>query len=182
MDQTVVRYSTMAELEGYCRRSANPVGRLVLGAFGYVDAARVEWSDSICTGLQLAEHWQDVAEDARVGRVYLPEVDLHRFGVRIEIGPEGAERWVEEATPTPELTALMVFEVARARRYLDAGRPLLRSLPGRMRFAVAGFWAGGHAALDAIEAAGYDVLGGSPKPRPRRVAARMAAVLAGGRR
>ena len=74
-------YATFDELVGYCRLSANPVGRLVLAAFGVADPERIAWSDRICTGLQLAEHWQDVAEDAAAGRIYLPADDLARFGV-----------------------------------------------------------------------------------------------------
>src|SRR5215469_12172405 len=85
-DQTVTSYRSFADLCDYCQLSANPVGRLVLAAFGAGSPERIapeqiEWSDSICTGLQLAEHWQDVAEDAAAGRVYLPEEDLQRFGV-----------------------------------------------------------------------------------------------------
>ncbi len=80
-DQLVSRYETFDELVGYCKLSANPVGRTVLAIFGVSTPPRVAWSDSICTALQLVEHWQDVSEDALVGRVYLPGADLSRFGV-----------------------------------------------------------------------------------------------------
>ena len=155
-DQSVGTYDTFDDVLGYCALSANPVGRLVLATFGAGGNPRTEWSDSICTGLQLAEHWQDVAEDARAGRVYLPREDLDRFGVDRSSLTAGAP--ADRA-----LRALMVFEVARARRFLDAGRPLIASLHGSARWAVAGFWAGGHAALDAIARQGFDVLRAAPK-------------------
>jgi squalene synthase HpnC len=155
-DQHVSSYDTFEDLLAYCRLSANPVGRLVLGAFGVHGSDELARSDAICTGLQLAEHWQDVFEDARAGRVYLPTEDLHRFGVDADVLANGPA--------TPQLRALMVFEVARARTWLDRGLPLLASVTGRPRWAVAGFWAGGHAALDAIAKRDFDVL----RPAPRR--------------
>ena len=79
-DQVVSRYETFADLVGYCKLSANPVGRTVLAIFGFATPERIAWSDSICTALQLVEHWQDVAEDAIVGRVYLPMEDMRRSG------------------------------------------------------------------------------------------------------
>jgi squalene synthase HpnC len=166
LDQAKTSYATFEELLGYCSLSANPVGRLVLGAFGFFDEARLALSDRMCTGLQLVEHWQDVAEDARAGRVYLPAEDLARFGVQpSELagpGPAGAA-----------LRSLMVFEAARARSFLDGGLPLVGLLPRRAGWAVAGFWAGGAAALDALAARGFDVLGG-PRPAPRRRVAGLA--------
>jgi squalene synthase HpnC len=156
-DQQVVCYESFEDLLTYCRLSANPVGRLVLGAFGIEGPDPLAYSDAICTGLQLAEHWQDVLEDARAGRIYLPMEDLHRFGVdptSLAGGPA-----------SPQLRALMVFEVARARAWLDRGLPLLTFVAGRSRWALGGFWAGGHAALDRIAKKDFDVLrpaGGSP--------------------
>lgn len=149
-DQQVASCETFEDLLAYCRLSANPVGRLVLGVFGVQGADRFAYSDAICTGLQLAEHWQDVLEDAQAGRVYLPSEDLHRFGVDATLLTSGPA--------TPQLRALMVFEVARARSWLDRGLPLLTQVTGRTRWAVAGFWAGGHAALDAIAKRDFDVL------------------------
>ena len=132
MDQTAHRYETAGDLYRYCALSANPVGRLVLELFGCLDERRAAWSDSICTGLQLVEHWQDVKEDAVAGRVYLPAEDLRRFAVdESELrsdGPAGAN-----------LRSLMEFESQRARALLYDGGPLLRSLHGRLGFAVAGF-------------------------------------------
>jgi squalene synthase HpnC len=150
IDQQVASYETFEDLLAYCRLSANPVGRLVLGAFGVEGAERLAYSDAMCTGLQLVEHWQDVLEDAQAGRVYLPSEDLHRFGVDTSLLVRGPA--------TPQLRALIVFEVARARSWLDQGLPLLAQMTGRTRWAVAGFWAGGHAALDAIARRDFDVL------------------------
>jgi squalene synthase HpnC len=171
-DQTVCSYDTFDDLLAYCALSANPVGRLVLAAFRASGEALFTWSDSICTGLQLAEHWQDVAEDAAAGRVYLPREDLARFGVEpaaLTAGPPASRA----------LRALSVFEVARARGYLDRGQPLIGALDGSARWAVAGFWAGGHAALDGIAQRGFDVLAGTPhRSRLRTVTRAMAVVIA----
>jgi squalene synthase HpnC len=180
-DQTVRRYATFDDLVDYCRYSANPVGRLVLAAFDASTTDRQGWSDVICTGLQVIEHCQDVAEDAAVGRIYLPQADLDHFGV-------GEDELLPGAPGTTQLRALMAFQVARARRLLDeGGPPLVGSLQGRFRWAVAGFVAGGHAALDAIAARAFDPVGpGSARPSGRRLAVqlvralRAAPALAGG--
>jgi squalene synthase HpnC len=154
-DQVVSRYRTFDELLAYCELSANPVGRLVLHVFDVATPARIALSDRVCTALQLAEHWQDVVEDLGRGRVYLPAEDLERFGVREADLARG---------PAPEsVRALMDFEVRRAREMLDGGAPLVRTLRGRPRLAVAAFVGGGHAALDAILAAGGDVSAGAPR-------------------
>jgi squalene synthase HpnC len=169
-DQLVAGYQTFADLLAYCRLSANPVGRWVLAAFGVATAERGAWSDAVCTGLQLAEHWQDVAEDARAGRVYLPQEDLRRFGVT-------AAELTGPAPASPRLRALLAFEVDRARRWIDRGTPLVASLTGRARWAVAGFVAGGQAALDGLADQQFDPLGGARRPPAGRVAARLAAAL-----
>jgi squalene synthase HpnC len=171
-DQVVTAYATFEELARYCQLSANPVGTLVLAAFAASTPERQRWSDRICTGLQLAEHWQDVAEDAAAGRVYLPAADMARFGVT-------ADELTAGPPASTALRALMAFEVARARRLLDEGAPLIRSLGGRSRWAVAGFWAGGQAALDAVASRGFDPLHGSPRPAPSRVARHLGAALRG---
>jgi squalene synthase HpnC len=168
-DQLVHRYGSFPQLLAYCQLSANPVGHLVLGVFGAATPERLGWSDLICTGLQLAEHWQDVREDAAAGRVYLPLEDLERFGVSVDE--------LTNHSTSPALAGLMAFEVARARTFLDRGTPLVRSLKGRLRWAVAGFVAGGQAALDAIAAADFDVLSATRRPAPRRVARRLVRVL-----
>lgn len=165
LDQKVTEWATFDELLSYCRLSANPVGRLVLGAFGRFEAGAIAYSDQVCTGLQLVEHWQDVQEDARAGRLYLPRADLDRFGVDPTIlsGPGPAP---------PELRALMVFETARARDWLERGAPLVGFLTGPARFAVAGFVAGGLGALDDIAARDFDVLRAPRRTRPLRLTTR----------
>ena len=172
-DQLVSRYPRYADLEAYCALSANPVGRLVLAVFGRTDARAAALSDSICTGLQLVEHWQDVGEDFAAGRVYLPVEDLERFAV-----PEAA---LGARAASPELRRLLAFEVGRARRLLDAGRPLVDLLGGTARLAIAGFIGGGLAQLDAIERAGYDVLAAPVKASKWAVARRSLRVRLGQR-
>jgi len=164
-DQRISRYPTWRALAEYCEYSANPVGRLVLHVFGAPTPERFALSDQVCTALQLAEHCQDVAEDYAAGRVYLPAEDLARFGAR--------ESDIARASATPELRAVLRFEVDRARRLLDSGSALVRTLHGRARLAVAGFIAGGRAALDAIERAGFDVIAAEAKPRKRDLARRL---------
>jgi squalene synthase HpnC len=158
-DQRVRRYATWSELQDYCALSANPVGRLVLHLFGSATPDRVELSDLICTALQLVEHCQDLAEDLARGRLYLPAEDLDRFGC--------GERHLRAASAGPELRQLLRFEMRRARALLRRGEPLLGRLRGWHRLAVAGFAAGGHAAVDAIERHDFDVLSASPRPRRR---------------
>jgi squalene synthase HpnC len=169
LDQRVASYQTFDDLRHYCTLSADPVGRLVLSCVGMATPERVELSDQVCTGLQLVEHWQDVAEDHARGRVYLPQDDLRRFGVT------DADLAAEHASPS--LRALLAFEAARAARLLDAGLPLVASLRGAAKVAVAGFVAGGRAALHAIRAADFDVLPGAPKPTKPRTAREALAVL-----
>ncbi|HEY3944600.1 MAG TPA: squalene synthase HpnC [Solirubrobacteraceae bacterium] len=155
-DQEVLRYGTFDELVGYCALSADPVGELVLRIFEAASPDRIALSNRVCTGLQLVEHWQDVAEDYRRGRIYLPAEDFERFGVaEHELGGSGA---------TPAFKRLMAFEVTRARRLLVEGAPLIRTLTGRAAFAVAAFVAGGRSALAAIERADFDVLASRPRP------------------
>ena len=153
-DQLVHRYETYEQLLDYCRLSANPVGVLVLHVFGAATPERLVLSDAVCSALQLLEHWQDVAEDARAGRVYVPAEDLERYGV------EPAE--LLGAASGPRLRALVAFEVERARALLDRGAPLVGTLRRSARLAVAGYVGGGRAGLDAIEAAGCEVLAGPP--------------------
>ena len=158
-DQRVSRYATWAELREYCAFSANPVGRLVLHVFGAATPERFPASDAVCTALQLVEHCQDVAEDLARGRLYLPAEDLARFGCQ--------ESDLRVPPASPRVRALLRFQVARARALLDSGAPLVRTLSGRARLAIAGFIAGGRAAADAIERRGFDVLSGAPRPRRR---------------
>ncbi len=169
-DQKVTRYATYQDLLDYCRLSANPVGRLVLLVLGASTPERVAWSDDVCTGLQIVEHLQDVGEDARAGRIYLPLEDLARFGC--------TEDELLAPRATPALRRTVAHEAARARQLLGAGVPLAHTLPARARLAVTGFAGGGMAALDSVRAAGYDVLATTCTPRPARIAQRFAATLA----
>jgi squalene synthase HpnC len=187
-DQTVSRYETFEDLVGYCRLSANPVGQTVLAIFGYATPDRLAWSDSICTGLQLVEHWQDVGEDSLVGRVYLPMHDMRRFGVSVEDLAPPPAAYVDRRRPGApggasfESRALLAFEAARARQWLDDGTPLVASLTGRLRVAVAGFIAGGHAALDALAALDFDIYADPSRPAPSRFASRLLRLLLDARR
>jgi squalene synthase HpnC len=170
LDQRVSRYETWEQLRGYCSLSADPVGELVLGVIGAATPARIALSDSICTALQLTEHCQDVAEDLARGRVYLPLEDLERFGcTTADLAAEHAGGPLRE---------VLAFEVARARGLLTDGAPLVRELRGRARIAVAAFVAGGRAALEAIERAGYDVLPGPPRAARGRLTLALVATLA----
>ncbi len=165
-DQRVTRYRTFAELEQYCELSANPVGQIVLYIFGVATPERIALSDSICTALQLAEHWQDVAEDLGNGRIYLPGEDLERHGVtEADLAAPSAGRAVRE---------LVNFEVTRAVQLLDEGAPLVGTLRGAARLAVAGYLAGGRAALAAIRKQHYDVLSGTPRGSKQKLAAELA--------
>jgi squalene synthase HpnC len=154
-DQDVHRYETFDELLDYCRLSANPVGELVLYVFDAATPERVALSDSVCSGLQVIEHVQDVAEDLRRGRVYMPAADMRRLGVD------------ESALAQPHASAavrdLIAFEVARAERLLAGGAPLGRTLRGRARFAICAFVAGGLAACEAVRRAECDFLGAPPR-------------------
>jgi squalene synthase HpnC len=157
LDQTRHRYPTFNDLLTYCSLSANPVGRLVLAAFDALTAENVRCSDLVCTALQIVEHLQDVAEDARSGRIYIPIEDIERFGVdtsELEQAPPAGHR----------LRALVAFEAARARRLLDEGSPIAKAVTGPLKLAVAGFVAGGYAALDALARYDFDPLGGQARP------------------
>jgi squalene synthase HpnC len=166
LDQVKHRYATYQELIGYCELSANPVGELVLHVFDAATPERVRESDAVCTGLQLVEHWQDVAEDFAAGRIYLPGEDLEKFGC--------LESDLAATTANDALRKLLHFESERAHGLLDQGVSLVGSLRGRARLAVCGFVAGGRAALDAVARTSYDTLGGAPKPLRRDFARRFA--------
>ncbi|MEV4139436.1 squalene synthase HpnC [Dactylosporangium sp. NPDC049742] len=170
VDQVITRYATVEELVRYCSLSADPVGELVLHVFDQAGPAQVQLSGRICTALQLVEHLQDIAEDHRRGRVYLPAADLDRFGV--------PETDLAAATASGALRAAVRFEADRAKAWLDAGAPLLATLHGWARVAVGGYLAGGYATLRALERRGYDPLPGPPRPRRRDIAASWLAAMA----
>lgn len=158
-DVTVGRYATFDDVLDYCRRSANPVGRLLLALYRAESPVNGMYSDAICTGLQLTNFWQDVAIDWRKNRVYLPQEDLDRFGVTPAQIAEGHvdERW----------RALMAFEVARTRTMLESGRSLTRALPRRLALELSAVVEGGLRILARIDAAGGDVFARRPVLRTR---------------
>ncbi|MEV8457147.1 squalene synthase HpnC [Streptomyces sp. NPDC052095] len=161
-DQKVRRYGTYEELLAYCELSANPVGRLVLQITGTASPERVRRSDAVCTGLQIVEHLQDVAEDLGRDRIYLPADDMARFHV--------TEADLAAPSAGAAVRSLIAYEAERARALLDEGIPLVGSVDGRLKLLLAGFVAGGTAALGAITAAGFDVLPGPPRPsKPGRL-------------
>jgi squalene synthase HpnC len=153
-DQRVSRYTTFGEVLGYCRYSANPVGRLVLYVCGYRDAERQELSDFTCTALQLANFWQDVSPDYSNGRIYLPLEDLHRFGV--------SEEDIAAQRNTAAFCDMMRFEVERARDWFRRGLPLIGTVDRELALDIELFSRGGQEILNAIEAQGYNVLGRRP--------------------
>jgi squalene synthase HpnC len=148
-DVVKTRYADYEELLDYCRRSANPVGRLLLHLYGVTDVVSLNRSDNICTALQLVNFWQDVAIDIAKPRIYLPQEDLARFGVSEDDLATGrdSEAW----------RRLMAFEVRRARELMLRGAPLARALPGRIGWELRLVVAGGLRILERIEAAHYDV-------------------------
>jgi squalene synthase HpnC len=144
------RYASFTELSDYCRRSANPVGRLLLHLFKRRSEPDLEASDAICSALQLINFWQDVDIDyIRDNRIYLPQDDMARHGV--------TERHLAEKRCDAAFRSLMEFEVERARSLMLSGAPLARSLPGRIGLEIRATVQGGLRILDKIEAAGYDV-------------------------
>ncbi|MFE0258380.1 squalene synthase HpnC, partial [Streptomyces sp. NPDC059010] len=141
-DQLVGRYETYDDLLAYCELSANPVGRLVLAVTGTATPERIRRSDAVCTGLQIVEHLQDVAEDLGRDRIYLPAVDMKRFHVE--------ETDLAVKTAGASLRALVAYEAERAQNLLNEGTPLVGSVHGRLRLLLAGFVAGGRGAVPAI--------------------------------
>lgn len=154
-DQTKTRYETSDELRDYCRRSADPVGRIVLHLCGRFTEPNAALSDSVCTGLQLINFWQDVARDLDIDRVYLPAEDRRRFGYFDE---DLACR-----RTTPAFLDLMRFEVDRAQALLREGLPLADRMPGRLKAVIALFALGGLRTGDRIAAIGYRVWDVRPK-------------------
>lgn len=157
-DVTKTRYADFAEVMDYCRRSANPIGRLLLHLYQLATPQNLAWSDNICSALQLINHWQDVAIDWKKnegGRVYLPQEDLAQFGL--------SEQDIAAQTDSIAWREMMAFQTARARAMIESGRPLGRVLPGRMGAELRTIIAGGTAILDKIDDAKGDVF----RHRPR---------------
>lgn len=160
-DQRVKEYETFEQLRDYCRRSADPVGRIVLHLCEAVSERNAAWSDAICTGLQLANFWQDVARDYDLGRVYLPRKDRERFGYD--------QRALETRATNAAFLELMRFEVERARAFLWDGLPLADVLRGRLGVEIECFAHGGLAILREIERIGYRVWERRPVLTKRRL-------------
>lgn len=172
-DQRVQSYRAWSDLLDYCSLSANPVGELVLHVFGAATPDRVEWSDAVCSALQVIEHCQDIREDLWRGRVYLPLEDLARYDCSLAD--------IEAARASPGLRAVLRLEATRASALLDQGRPLIRSLTGWARIAIAGYVGGGRAALSALARADFEVLALTPRPSRRRQIGSILRALDGGR-
>ncbi|ELS58132.1 squalene synthase HpnC [Streptomyces viridochromogenes] len=170
-DQIVGRYETYDDLLAYCELSANPVGRLVLAVTGTETPERIRRSDAVCTALQIVEHLQDVAEDLGRDRIYLPAADMKRFHVD--------ETDLAAKTAGASVRALVAYEAERAQHLLNEGTPLVGSVHGRLKLLLAGFVAGGRAAIRAIAAAEYDVLPGPPKASRLRLLREVGVTLRG---
>jgi squalene synthase HpnC len=155
-DVTTSRYASWRDVLDYCRRSANPVGRLVLRIAGRADGQLDDWSDSICTALQLTNFWQDLGPDLVRGRLYVPRDVQQAHGVgEDELGQHMSAAW----------RAAMSDVVSRTREMFEAGRPLAAALDGRLRYEIRATWLGGMRILQKIEHAGYDVLASRPRLR-----------------
>lgn len=166
-DVTVTRYESWDDLLDYCRRSANPVGRLVLRISGYHDADLDRCSDALCTALQLTNFWQDLELDVRKGRLYVPLVEIVQAGADIDDLRRGRF--------TPAWRTALERSEAQTRRLFSAGRPIADLVGGRLRWELRATWLGGVRILDRLAAAGFDVF----KSRPTLGA--MDALLIGGR-
>lgn len=154
-DVVCKRYADFAAVQDYCRRSADPVGRLMLQLYRRHDAELLSRSDAICTSLQLINFWQDVAMDWDKDRVYLPQDEMRQFGV--------SEQQIAAGDSNPAWRALLAFQVGRARAMMEYGAPLARALPGRIGWELRLVVAGGLRILDRIEAADYDVFHRRPQ-------------------
>ncbi|MDR2188245.1 MAG: squalene synthase HpnC [Azonexus sp.] len=152
------RYADFAELLDYCRRSANPVGRLVLHLFGRTEPEHLAQADCICTALQLINFWQDVAIDWQKGRVYIPHSDLARFGV--------SEADLAAGRVSPAWSALMLFQIDRAEALMRQGLPLVHALPGRLGWEIRLTAQGGLRILERLRRAPGDVFRHRPRLGP----------------
>ncbi len=170
IDQRVGRYATFDDLLDYCRLSANPVGRLVLAVFDQTTPETVALSDQVCSALQVLEHCQDVAEDYAADRIYLPQLDLGEAGV--------AEASLATGGPgDPACRAVVLTQVDRCEKLLEAGAPLVARLTGWARIAVAGYIAGGYATARALRTAEGDVWSEPVRPRHVDTVASMVTLL-----
>jgi len=153
-DVVTTRYSTWDEVIDYCRRSANPVGRLVLRVAGHADPRLDRASDAVCTALQLTNFWQDLQRDWQKGRLYVPRGDRDRFGAR--------EEDLDAGVITPAWRDVLSEMAARTRRLFDEGRSVGDGLGGRLRYELRFTWLGGMRILDRLDKAGFDVFSARP--------------------
>lgn len=149
-DQIKNRYETFSELLNYCVRSANPVGRIYLGLFGVGTEERFELSDKICTGLQLANFWQDIVRDWEKGRIYIPLEDMRRFGY--------TEEDLKNRVYSARFVELMKYQTTRTREFFREGARLEVLLPRRLAFEIKLFHYGGEEVLNKIEKLNWNVL------------------------
>lgn len=157
-DVIKTRYADYPELLDYCRRSANPVGRLVLHLFGRTTEEQLQQSDCICSALQLINFWQDVAIDWQKQRIYIPQDDLARFGI--------TEADIAAGSRSSAWQSLMDFQVNRSRALMLAGAPLVHHLPGRLGWEIRLTVQGGLRILDRIETSNYNIFQQRPKLGP----------------
>lgn len=149
-DVTVTRYASWMDVMDYCRRSANPVGRLVLRIADYRDARLDGWSDAMCTALQLTNFWQDLKIDFDRGRVYVPEDEMRRHGAPLSD--------LASSTMTPAWTRVVAAAVARTRALFHDGLPLCDAVGGRLKYELRATWLGGTRILDRLQRAEYDMI------------------------
>lgn len=152
------RYASFDEVLDYCRRSANPVGCLLLHLYREATPVNLAYSDAICTSLQLINFWQDVAKDYAIDRVYLPQDDLAKYGV--------SEAQIARGSPDENWRGLMRFQADRAREMMLYGKPLGSILTGRIGLEMRLIIAGGLRILDKLQAADYDTFNKRPVLRP----------------
>jgi squalene synthase HpnC len=157
-DVVKTRYADFGEVMNYCRRSANPVGRLLLHLFRATDARNLAMSDGICSSLQLINFLQDIEIDFRKDRIYLPQDEMARFGV--------TESRIRDRNAGGGWRALMAFQIDRARRILQGGAPLGRILPGRLGLELRMIVMGGNRILEKLHASGGDVFRQRPVLKP----------------
>jgi phytoene synthase len=157
-DVIIHRYATWADVLDYCRRSANPIGRLVLRIAGYRSERLDGWSDAVCTALQLTNFWQDLKRDYDRGRIYLPFETMQQYGAREDdlAGDRIGSAW----------RGALGAAVARTRELFAAGRPIGNAVHGRLRYELRATWLGGMRILMRLEHAGYDVIRHRPQLGP----------------
>lgn len=154
-DITKRRYADFSEVHDYCQRSANPIGRLVLQLHGYGESELLQLSDCICTGLQLANFWQDVSVDLGKDRIYLPQTDLAQFHV--------SEQDLFQGRSTPEYRQLIQFQVERTWEFFYQGKTLPKHLSAKLSWEIRMTWLGGTKILEKIATQNYDTLSRRPK-------------------